>query len=171
MSPIATINYAIPPSRLGHDSAIYMQPENLWPQESFEVPLVDLRSELSEAGSVSTQLEAQGFAVLNHHSTAIGPLSESEVWNDTYLEECVKVIKEELGADEVFVWNSVVRSADPAVNAPYGTNHLQKKAIAGLQFGSVVRPTAAGAHVDQDAPNSIRMCKLAAGDDLVYNAC
>lgn len=64
------------------------------------------------------------------------------------------------------MWNSVVRSADPAVNAPYGTNHLQKKAIAGLQFGSVVRPTAAGAHVDQDAPNSIRMCKLAAGDDL-----
>lgn len=76
------------------------------------------------------------------------------------------MVKEELGADQVFVWNSVTRSADPDVNTPYGNNHFQDKAIKGLQFGTMIRPVASGAHVDQDAPNSRRMCKGAAGDDV-----
>lgn len=76
------------------------------------------------------------------------------------------MVKEELGADQVFVWNSVTRSADPDVNTPYGTNHFQDKAIKGLQFGMMIRPVASGAHVDQDASNSRRMCKGAAGDDV-----
>jgi hypothetical protein len=76
------------------------------------------------------------------------------------------MIKEELGADEVFVWNSVTRSADPAINTPYGKNHFQAKPVKGLQFGSAIMGVANGAHVDQDAPNSQRMCKAAAGDNV-----
>jgi hypothetical protein len=75
------------------------------------------------------------------------------------------MIKAELGADEVFTWNSVTRSADPAINTPYGSDHFQDKAIKGLQF-SEIRPTASGAHVDQDGPNSMRMCRGAAGEDV-----
>lgn len=71
-----------------------------------------------------------------------------------------------LGAHEVFIWNSVTRSADPEVNTPYGKNHFQKKAIKGLQFGGDIRPVASGVHVDQDAPNSRRMCQGAAGADV-----
>jgi hypothetical protein len=76
------------------------------------------------------------------------------------------MIKRELGADQVFVWNSVTRSANPDVNTAYGTNHFQDKAIEGLQFGTTIRPVASGAHVDQDGPNSRRMCKGAAGNDV-----
>jgi hypothetical protein len=76
------------------------------------------------------------------------------------------MIKEKLGADDVFVWNSVTRSSDPTTNTPYGKNHFQAKAITGLQFGTTIRPAASGAHVDQDAPNSRRMCQGAAGDDV-----
>lgn len=76
------------------------------------------------------------------------------------------MIKEQLGADEVFVWNSVTRSADPDINTAYGGNHFQEKAIAGLQFGTTIRPVASGAHVDQDAPNSRRMCQGAAGANV-----
>ena len=76
------------------------------------------------------------------------------------------MIKQHLGASLVFVWNSVTRSADPSVNTAYGSNHFQDKAITGLQFGSTIRPVASGAHVDQDAPNSRRMCQGAAGDDV-----
>jgi hypothetical protein len=67
------------------------------------------------------------------------------------------MVKEELGADEVFVWNSVTRSADPEVNTPYGNSHFQEKAIKGLQFGQTIRPVASGAHVDQDSSNSKRI--------------
>lgn len=76
------------------------------------------------------------------------------------------MIKEELGANEIFVWNSVTRSADPEVNTPYDNNHFQEKAVKGLQFGTVIRPVASGAHVDQDTPNSRRMCRGAAGVDV-----
>ena len=76
------------------------------------------------------------------------------------------MIKEELGADQVFVWNSATRFANPDLNTAYGTNHFQDKAIQGLQFGATIRPVASGAHGDQDAPNSRRMCKGAAGDDV-----
>jgi hypothetical protein len=76
------------------------------------------------------------------------------------------MIKEHLGADEVFVWNSVSRSADPEINTPYGNDHFQQKAIKGLQFGTTIRPVASGAHVDQDGPNSRRMCQGAAGSDI-----
>jgi hypothetical protein len=76
------------------------------------------------------------------------------------------MIKQRLGADQVFVWNSVTRSANPDVNTPYQNNHFQEKAIKGLQFGSTIRPVASGAHVDQDAPNSRRMCSGAAGADV-----
>lgn len=76
------------------------------------------------------------------------------------------MIKNELGADEVFIWNSVTRSADPEVHSAYGNNHFQDKAIKGLQFGTVVRPVASGVHVDQDASNSRRMCQGAAGNDV-----
>ena len=72
------------------------------------------------------------------------------------------MIKAELGADEVFTWNSVTRSADPSVNTPYGSDHFQDKAIKGLQF-SEIRPTASGAHVDQDGPNSMRMSRQPSG--------
>src|ERR1700750_2685361 len=65
-----------------------------------------------------------------------------------------RTIKEALGADEVFIWNSVTRSADPDVNTAYGNNHFQEKAIKGLQVGTMIRPVASGAHVDQDGPNS-----------------
>lgn len=76
------------------------------------------------------------------------------------------MLKEELGADEVFIWNSVTRSANPEVNTAYGSNHFQDKAIKGLQFGSTIRPVSSGTHVDQDAPNSRRMCRGAAGEDV-----
>jgi hypothetical protein len=76
------------------------------------------------------------------------------------------MIKDELDAAEVFVWNSVTRSANPEVNTPYGATHFQDKAIKGLQFGTTIRPTASGAHVDQDGPNSRRMCMGAAGEDV-----
>jgi hypothetical protein len=76
------------------------------------------------------------------------------------------MLKAELCADEVFIWNSVTRSANPDVNTPYGLNHFQEKAINGLQFGSTVRPISSGVHVDQDTPNSRRMCRAAAGDDV-----
>src|SRR5438067_1327688 len=77
-----------------------------------------------------------------------------------------RMIKEKLGASEVFIWNSVSRSADPTVHSAYGDNHFQKSAIKGLQFGTTIRPVASGAHVDQDASNSRRMCKAAGGDDV-----
>lgn len=73
-----------------------------------------------------------------------------------------------LSASAVYIWNSVTRSADPAVNTPYGTSgNFQTAAIKGLQFGKggTVRPAASGAHVDQDADNSRRMCRVAAGED------
>lgn len=76
------------------------------------------------------------------------------------------MIKEGLGADQVYVWNSVTRSSAPDVNTPYGTNHFQDNAITGLQFDSKIRPVASGAHVDQDGLNSRRMCKGAAGEDV-----
>lgn len=76
------------------------------------------------------------------------------------------MVKQELGADEVFIWNSVTRSADPSVNTAYGGNHFQDKAIKGLQFGSTIRPVASGVHVDQDGPNSRRMCESAVGTDV-----
>ncbi|EXJ79492.1 hypothetical protein A1O1_08756 [Capronia coronata CBS 617.96] len=75
------------------------------------------------------------------------------------------MIQEQLGADAVFVWNSVTRSANPERYQPYGSNHFQDKAIKGLQFGETIRPTASGVHVDQDASNSRRMCEGAAGSD------
>lgn len=60
----------------------------------------------------------------------------------------------------------MTRSSDPSTNTPYGQNHFQEKAIKGLQFGSDIKPVASGAHVDQDAPNSRRMCIAAAGPDV-----
>lgn len=98
-----------------------------------------------------------------------------------------RLVKAQLGASKVLIWNSVARSSDPKANSPYGGNHFQKEAIKGLQFGGTISassrtspwrnvelrsnplagPTAAGAHVDQDAPNSLRMCKAAAGDDVL----
>jgi len=80
------------------------------------------------------------------------------------------LVKDLVNADEVFVWNSVTRSADPTVQTPYGKDHFQTKAIDGLQFGAIIRPPASGAHVDQDAANSKRMCVAALGDEGVFNS-
>lgn len=52
------------------------------------------------------------------------------------------------------------------MNTPYGKNHFQDKAITGLQFSGDVKPVASGAHVDQDASNSRRICEKAAGEDV-----
>lgn len=77
------------------------------------------------------------------------------------------MIKSQLGASEVFIWNSVTRSSDPKVNTPY-EKHLfaQEKPIEGLQFPELARPPASGAHVDQDAAGSRRICKIAAGEHV-----
>ncbi|KAL8291265.1 hypothetical protein RQP46_002243 [Phenoliferia psychrophenolica] len=148
-SPVATVHFAVPPSRLGHSADVYMDPlvGPTWPQEPVE-------------------LEKTGFALLRHESKAMGPLRDSEAWNDEYLEETSGVLKDLLGATKVLIWNSVSRSSDPQVNTPYGASHFQKEPVKGLQFGATIRGTAAGAHVDQDADNSRRMCRAAAGDDV-----
>lgn len=164
----ATLHFSIPAARLDHDVSRYLDPAigPTWPLEPFEVELADLRAE--EATGVVEGLEGRGFAVLKHESAALGGLRESEEWNPAYLNETMELIQTQLGASRVFIWNSVTRSSDPALNAPYEGNHLQKAPIKGLQFGTTIRPTATGAHVDQDAPNSMRMCRLAAGDDVKY---
>lgn len=77
------------------------------------------------------------------------------------------MIKEKLDASEVIIWNSVTRSSEPMVNTPYSKGVFsQKNPIEGLQFPDLIRPTASGAHVDQDPTGSQRICKLAAGDDV-----
>ncbi|KAI0470549.1 hypothetical protein GGR56DRAFT_133773 [Xylariaceae sp. FL0804] len=165
----ATLHFSIPPERLDHDASIYLQPEvgPKWPLEAHDVTLGDLKPELSRpTASVQSQLDSRGFAVLKNKSPTVGSLESQQDWNEAYLEETKQMIKDQLGADEVFIWNSVTRSADPQLNTPYGGNHFQEKAVKGLQFGTTVRPTASGAHVDQDAANSRRMCRGAAGDDV-----
>ncbi|KAF2027950.1 hypothetical protein EK21DRAFT_70797, partial [Setomelanomma holmii] len=141
------LSFAVPPERLDRDVSDYMSKDlgPTWPQESCEVIVQDLKPELqspSSAQSLLSQLDSRGFAETSH------------------------MIKEQLGADEVYVWNAVSRSADPEVNTPYGNDHFQKKAIKGPQFGATIRPVAAGAHVNQDGPNSRRMCQAAAGEDI-----
>ncbi|KAK6073415.1 methyltransferase [Seiridium cupressi] len=165
------LRFAVPPERLGHDVARYMEPAigPTWPQETHQVILQDLKPELQNAENIKPleeQLQSRGFAVLKNKSKTLGSLESQADWNAAYLEETAQMIKDELGADEVFIWNSVTRSADPEVNTPYGTNHFQEKAIKGLQFGTMIRPAASGVHVDQDASNSRRMCQGAAGDDV-----
>jgi hypothetical protein len=77
------------------------------------------------------------------------------------------MMKTQLGANEVIVWNSVTRSSEPKVNTPYSIGLFdQNKPIEGLQFPDLVRPAASGAHVDTDAMGSRRVCKLAAGEDV-----
>ncbi|KAK4702295.1 hypothetical protein P7C70_g3928, partial [Phenoliferia sp. Uapishka_3] len=169
-APVATIHFAIPPSRLGCSVDKYLDPSigPSWPQEPFEVKLGSLRDALSdEIISPMEQLETRGFAVMKHKSETLGTLENADSWNADYLKETSELLKAQLGATEVFIWNSVSRSSDPKVNQPYGANHFQKEAIKGLQFGSTIRGTAAGAHVDQDSSNSLRMCKVAAGDDVL----
>ncbi|KAH7037552.1 uncharacterized protein B0I36DRAFT_67674 [Microdochium trichocladiopsis] len=181
----ALLHFAVPPCRLGHDPARYLDPEvgPSWPLEAHDVGLYDLRSELdgcssssssSSSSSVPTktvmeQLETRGFGALRHKSGALGSLAEQDVWNAAYLEETKDLIKTHLGATDVFIWNSVTRSSSPSTHTPYTPStsaNFQTTAIKGLQFGTAtVRPTASGAHVDQDAPNSRRMCRGAAGGD------
>ncbi|KAH8591312.1 hypothetical protein B0O99DRAFT_632435 [Bisporella sp. PMI_857] len=162
-----TLQFAIPPERLGRDPSIYLNPEigPSWPQEPYEVTLQDLKAELENAENAKP-LDSRGFAILRNRSESLGPLKLHEIWNADYLEETKQMIKTQLGADEAFIWNSVTRSADPSVLTPYGNNHFQDKAIVGLQFGAIIRGTASGAHVDQDVSNSQRMCRAAAGGDV-----
>ncbi|OAA56711.1 Amino acid/polyamine transporter I [Niveomyces insectorum RCEF 264] len=162
------LSFAVPPDRLGHDPARYMEVGPTWPQEQREVVLHDLKQELDQekCKSPMDQIESRGFAVVKNQSKTLGPLEQQEQWNAAYLEETVQLIKDQLGADAVFVWNSVTRSADPALHTAYGSNHFQDKAIQGLQFAGTIRPAASGVHVDQDAPNSRRICKAGACDDV-----
>ncbi|KAH7076210.1 hypothetical protein FB567DRAFT_156223 [Paraphoma chrysanthemicola] len=165
------LTFAVPPARLDRNASDYMTKElgPTWPQESYKVILEDLKSELQspeEARSLLAQLSQRGFAVCKIKSERLGTLQLQDEWTGVYLEETAQMIKEYLGADEVYVWNAVTRSADPEVNTPYGNDHFQQKAIKGLQFGTTIRPVATGAHVDQDGPNSRRMCQAAAGEDV-----
>ncbi|KAF2704929.1 hypothetical protein K504DRAFT_506403 [Pleomassaria siparia CBS 279.74] len=165
------LRFAVPPERLEYDVSAYMNKDvgPTWPQESCKVILNDLKPEPQSpehAEPLMDQLDSSGFAVLKNKSQTLGELQFQEEWNAAYLEETAQMIREQLGADEVYVWNSVSRSADPAINTAYGNDHLQHKAIKGLQFGTTVRPVASGVHVDQDGPNSRRMCRGAAGEDV-----
>ncbi|KAH7063837.1 hypothetical protein BKA63DRAFT_526273 [Paraphoma chrysanthemicola] len=167
----SVLSFAVPPARLDRDASDYMTKElgPMWPQESCEVILEDLKPELQspkKARSLLTQLSQRGFAVCKNKSERLGTLQLQDEWTEAYLEETAQMIEENLGADEVYVWNAVTRSADPEVNTPYGNDHFQQKAINGLQFGTTIRPVATGAHVDQDGPNSRRMCQAAAGEDV-----
>lgn len=87
-SPVATVHFAVPPSRLGHDAVRYMDPAigPSWPQEPFEIQIRDLREDVGQSReSMVNQLERTGFAVLKHHSDAMGKLLDSEHWNEEFL--------------------------------------------------------------------------------------
>ncbi|KAF2637124.1 hypothetical protein P280DRAFT_552563 [Massarina eburnea CBS 473.64] len=140
------VRFAVPPERLERDASEYMTTEigPTWPQESHKIILNNLNPERQTPGKAASpirQLESKGFAILKDKSTSLGALHAQEKWNTAYLEETAQMIKNQLGADE-------------------------QKAIQGLQFGTVVRPVAASAHVDQDGPNSRRMCEGAASEDV-----
>ncbi|RDW74861.1 hypothetical protein BP6252_06003 [Coleophoma cylindrospora] len=161
----ATMNLSIPCEVLGKDPAVFLQPGvgQAWPQEAREVTLHDLKPELENpetAQSPMEQLDSRGFAVVKNKSEAMGPLAQQREWNEAFLQA-------QLGAREVVIWNSVTRSSEPKVNTPYDKKPFaQDEPIEGLQFPDLVRPTASGAHVDQDALGSRRICKLALGEDV-----
>ncbi|KAH8879770.1 hypothetical protein GQ53DRAFT_23822 [Thozetella sp. PMI_491] len=167
----ATISFAVPCDILGKDPAVFLQPDvgPTWPQEQREVTMHDLRPELEHPETARTpleQLETRGFAAVRIESEALGPLARQKEWNAAYLEETKEAIKSLLGASDVFIWNSVTRSSDPDINTPYSGNLRQLQPIEGLQFPELVRPTASGAHVDQDPTGSLHICKLTVGEDI-----
>lgn len=85
------LHFSIPPERLGHDAARYLDPEigPSWPLESHKVTLYDLKPELEtpdESKTLMDQLNSRGFAVLKNKSDSLGTLQDQTEWNAAYLE-------------------------------------------------------------------------------------
>ncbi|GAA5901023.1 hypothetical protein JCM8208_007595 [Rhodotorula glutinis] len=166
----AVINFGVPKDELSAEQRAHylarFDAADPVPTRKATVPIWDLRQEF-DAGlkPALEQLEETGFAYVKHQSAHAreGGL-ETEDETEQYKDECRRLYKELLGADEVIAWNVVIRDAGEGQADVEGK--MQLKIEAGQVPTSSIKAVAGSAHVDQDEEYARTIIKRAAGDDV-----